>query len=355
GRYCSQWFGDTTFSASPTVTIAPDYVTSGIDAVMDRSSSISGNVQRANVAPAWVNAIGVWPQVYRWDVDEGAWTEANDTGLQEPTDASGNYTVTGLDAGQYKIRFVPDTSYLTFNHFIADQVYGAPTGAKLSPSSPAEWPTYEAQLSAGTTITLAANTDLTGIDDQCPWGGYLTGRVTYAAGGAPVPDYHVSVWDTSGLTFVGDTWTDASGNWEFRDLDDVPDYKVMFDDESGSLTGGDPGYFYNTEWYNGAGSPAAATSVGFGPGSGMAAINAAIDSTTQWGDVTGKVTDMHTGKALEGVTVGLNLWNTDTPGWVEQHSTTTDASGRYTFTKVPWAAPFNSAVRISAYEDESNT
>lgn len=355
GRYAPQWYGNTTFSASPTVTIAPTTVTSGINAAMARTSSIEGYLHGPQGGLPTFPAEDVMPIAYRWDAESGEWQEANDTGLQQNSDASGDYRIDGLIPGDYKIRFVPSSDNSPYwNRFYSDQMYGAVMPASFSATGTSDLATLLAQIAAGTTITVAAGTDYSLADTRLQYGSEIEGVVTKAVGGAVVKNYHVSVYDSSGLIRVADTWTLDDGTWRIRNLQ-AGGYKVKFDDES-DIYGysADPGFFYDTEWYKAGGNVATAATAelsALGVGSGAGARNAALDATLNWGNLEGTVTDRHQGKALEGMTVGLSTYDTALETWTEVDSTWTDSAGRYSFTKVP-CTPADD-VRVRAYEDDS--
>ncbi len=152
----------------------------GINFALDPGGQITGTVTDVNGAPLMNVEVHV----------------TNGTGAgfgNAVTDASGHYATGGLPAGTYYVN--------TRNALgLADRLYDGQfcAGGRCNPPF------------NGTPISLMISSVITGIDFVLPPGGQITGTVTNAVGGAPLPNIFVAINDAFG-NFVGGDNTNASG------------------------------------------------------------------------------------------------------------------------------------------------
>lgn len=326
GRYVPQWWGGgDDMSLSPTVTIAPYHMTSGLNAAMDRACEIHGTVYEPSTPTPTVDGSpqqGIWPQLYEWNGSD--WGEVNDTGLQKPTDANGEYEITGLRPGAYRLMFVPGQDAPGYGRWVFPEMSNDATFAAGTPIGDA--------CDLGEDILLGSQEVTTGIDCDLDWSGVLAGRVTYPGGG-PAEWYHVTVWNDAGTTQVTEVWTDENGYYWFGGLPYPANYHLRFDDEADVYTSHPMGWYYWTEWYDNVFTTASALPLGVGKGTGQGGLETVLQQTTVWGDVAGAVTDAFTGRSLEGMAVSL-LQSDGGGGWVWTDTDWTDSAGKYSFTRV---------------------
>lgn len=127
------------------------------------------------------------------------------------SDASGNYAVTDLPAGEYVVRFDPETT----PDLISEYWDGA-----------ADWESAER-------ITIVGDETIPDIDASLQTAGLITGVVTRDGDGAPVEGVTVSVSATDGTGNGAAGWTQADGSFTVGGLRDG-DYAVRFDAPDGS-------------------------------------------------------------------------------------------------------------------------
>jgi len=135
------------------------------------------------------------------------------------TDASGNYTITGLPAGDYKVQF---------------------SDCNWPPVYAPEWYNDKPGPGAANLVHVDLGVGTPDIDEQLGLPGSISGTVTDAVTGDPIPNICVAA-RTAEDWWLGFTQTDASGNYTIGWLT-TGDYKVEFYD---CMTG-----VYIGEWYN---------------------------------------------------------------------------------------------------------
>lgn len=123
------------------------------------------------------------------------------------TDANGEYSVTGLEPGQYTVRFSTE-----------------PTGTGLL----SEFWDGAASRESAQLITVAGGETFTDVDASLQEGGVITGRVTRESDGTAVAGASVSAVAETGGGFPGHAITDANGDYRISAL--TPgSYSVQFD------------------------------------------------------------------------------------------------------------------------------
>lgn len=146
------------------------------------------------------------------------------------------------------------------------------------------------------------------------------GRVVNDSG-APLADIQVAVCRANG-NVIGYTYTDATGNWEYRTTESTPVATTyLFTDMNG---------IYQSEWFDNVSAFASATVVQAGDPD--ASVNATL--TIRPADVQGTVTDQTTGKPIKGIQVWA--WGYFEGGWAPIDVVTTGADGRYLFQNLHW-------------------
>jgi hypothetical protein len=167
------------------VVVSLNATTSGIDFALNRLGAISGSLTEAVTGdPISYAKVRIW----------------DDTGSRIGyvcTDSSGSYTVTGLATGTY---------YLTTNtNLYFDELYddvSCPEGCDVTTGTPVA-------------VTLATTTS--GIDFELDRLGTISGTLTEAAGGDPIPYASVDVWDDTG-SWIEYGYSDSSGIYTFAGL-----------------------------------------------------------------------------------------------------------------------------------------
>jgi Carboxypeptidase regulatory-like domain len=248
------------------------------------AASISGTVS-ATAGGGGIDAVEVCarPELYSFEA------------ICSQTNGFGTYTLTGLPAGSYTVRFREP-----HNRNYVDQYFD---GA--------------AELGSADPVTVTAAEARFGVDAVLQYGGTIAGTVLAAAGGAPVGSFLVCAFATTPLGEVGRCWrTDSSGHYEINGLP-PEDYTVEFlsEDEFNLLS----------EYFAGAGSANAATPVHIGvAGEGKVGIDATLEPGVE---ITGTLTEARSGRPLSDADVSLLK-----PGTAEGLGTVhTDQAGRYAF------------------------
>ena len=238
-----EWYNNKAdFDSADGIDVTISETTSDVDVVLSPAGFISGNVTDSGGS-------GIqWVDVFIYNLSE----ELVDTTW---TDASGDYTSSGLPAGSYKVRFSSNDNYLT------------------------EWYDDQADFSGAGAVAVTGGSTTSGIDAVLADGGTITGRVTDAAGnGISLPD-GIFVFDLD-YNEVGHGDAGADG---YYSVDGLPTgtYKVQF------IPIENPGYV--GEWYNDKLTFTAADGAAVTAGSTTSGIDATLASPA--GYISGRVTD----------------------------------------------------------------
>jgi VCBS repeat-containing protein len=282
GAYVGEyWDNRTEFDLSDPVTVVGGLVTGSVDAVLRGAGSISGTVTSDGTS-----GIGlVYAAVYRPDGD--GWSFAGG----DSTDASGAYTVTGLQAGTYRLQFTAPDGYL-------DECWN---------DAPA--------LESATDIIVVAGDDTGGIDAILSTPAHITGTVT-SDGGAGIENVMVVAYAPNG----GGGWlpagyanTGAGGEYDIGGLTQGS-YRLLFYDSTAT---------YLAEYYADASTLESATPVTVSRGERANGCDAVLERT---GAIAGTVT----GETSTGVAgASVSVW-ARTPGggwtWADQEMTAADGS-----------------------------
>ncbi len=258
----------------------------GIDFALSPAGSISGTIIDASTGSGTEGA-----RVEIWDA-------AGDFAGSATTDSLGGYVVGGLAAGTYFAG--TDTSQFL------DELYddlpcpgGTPGGCDVTTGSP---------------IEVVVNTVTPGIDFVLDRQGGISGVVTDAMTGDPVPSIEVNIYNASG-SYRGSDYTDAAGTYSVGGLDaghycaltgNYADYAAALYDDLACSAGC---------------TVTTGTPIDVEINVTTSGIDFALD---QLGKISGTVTDSATGDPLASVLV--EIWNAS--GSYET-GRSTDSSGNY--------------------------
>ncbi len=210
------------------------------------------------------------------------------------TAIDGTYSIIGLPAGAYKVRF-------------ADTVTAPPRPYQT------EWYNDKVNQSSATPVTVTSDTTTAGINAvlTLPAGvGTISGTVTDLVGGK-LPGIRVEITDpTSPYAVIESTTTDNNGGYAVTGLPSDRSYFVHFVDPDGVLA---------PQWHDDSPAPSGATAVQ-PPTGGVATVNAQM---AIGGSITGTVTQQGTGATLRDIVVTAAGDNGQTA------TDTTDVNGFY--------------------------
>jgi RHS repeat-associated protein len=267
-----------TLAAAEPVTVTVGRSSGSIDAALEPLGSIAGTVTDGT-SHAGLGGVEVCA------------SPPGDNGYETctSTGSDGTYKLSLYEAGRYKVAFYPAGDYLR-------QYYDG----KESWEEAAE-------------LTVTGGAALTGIDAALQHAGHIKGKVTAAAGGAPLGDIYVCAESATGEYFPCAS-TDPAGEYDIGELP-TGRYTVEFKaDEEGDDSN------YLTQYYDGRSLSSEADQVAVTAGSTTSGINAALQAG---GRIEGKVTDL-AGAPLEGADACAYL-----PDGDAYRCTETDAGGEY--------------------------
>lgn len=263
-NYVGEYYDDkSTFDEADVLSIAEGTTISDIDAQLVEGGSIGGNVTDLSLDPIW----GV--QIRAYDLN-GVLMGLN------WTDENGNFLISSLPVGEYKIRYRYD-GYAT------------------------EWYNDKGRF-ADADILEIPNAGF-GIGDagaQLAYEGYITGRVTNSAPGAGVhiaqtgiENVLVKVYDDTAQIPIRSSLTDTNGDYSVGRMP-TSDVKVYFD-------ASDTDYF--SEWFDNKDSFDEANPVDTTAGQTTYNIDAQLGSAV--GTISGTVTEASTSDFKTAVGAGI--------------------------------------------------
>lgn len=190
GNFQNEWWNDAHASSDASIiTLAKSGSVTGRDFVLDPGATFSGTVRLEGdpLADVWVSAYPVGVSVH--DTEYHVKTA--------PTDANGQYSLSGLPAGEYYIRAEYNDA-------------GAP------------WKFYGGYTEREATAVLAAGTNATsGLDIDLEAGGTIAGTVRGEDDGDPIYSLvRLEALGSHGTAEVWNRsfWTDGDGRFEFEGL-----------------------------------------------------------------------------------------------------------------------------------------
>jgi hypothetical protein len=282
-NYVPQFYDDKLRSSEAQVlSIAAGSLTSGIDAELQEGGHVRGVVRDAS------SQVGI----------EGIEVCANEAGSEggpcAETGLYGEYILSGLASGQYKVVFYPNGhGYLP----------GETTASVTAP---------------GTTYEVSA---------ELVAGGRVTGRVTSAATQAAIPNVQVCAREVGGKPGVQEPCATSGSNGEYT-ISPLPsgEYTITFS----ASTFGELDYFF----YEGSTVKVAA-------GQTISGVDAAL---TEGGRITGRVTDATTGESIEDVEACAREVGGD-----GSQCGSTNANGEYTILRLNGAYAVEFRSRMGGY------
>lgn len=282
GNYVTEWWNDKpTASAADEVTLAGGVDRTGVDASLAAGATLRGRVTGTG-GTALVNAC-VSAQGVSGTVASGSAT----------TNADGDYAVTGLAAGSYRVLF------------------RACSAGNYAP----EWWNDKTSSTTADPVTVATGETRAGLDAQLTPGATISGRVTN--GTVPLQGACVSAQSTTSVAYgYGSATTNADGEYTISGLP-ASAYKAQFS----ACTAGN----YITEWWDDVLNVNDAAPVSVGAGETRAGIDAELAAGAS---LSGKITSPG-GAPLQDICVNALpvADNGPSPGQAR-----TGADGRYTVT-----------------------
>ena len=232
-------------NAAADVTVVAEQITRGISAELNLPSDLAGRVTSDGVT----GIAGICVRAERPD-GSGGWLLAD----WAYTTADGDYVITDLEPGVYRVKFDGDATYVA-------EYYND---------------TYDPALAAA--LTVVRGVDTTGIDAVLAPRGHVAGRVT-SDGSAAIADVSVTAYTRDQFGFwatAGSASTGADGTYDIAGL--LPGaYRVQFE----NWTGG-----YVTKWFDDSLTRDAATDVTVTAGATTGGIDAVLPAPAR---ITGAV------------------------------------------------------------------
>ena len=254
GGYGNRYYdGKTTLATADPVTVSAGHTTGSIDLAMPRQAIVEGTVTGG---PAATPLAGVDVAILTADG-----REVSDT----TTDATGNYTVTGLAAATYTAYFQPAAGTNYIGQYLGNQT---------------------SQTDA-TTFTVSDGQVTSQINADLAVGGEITGHVTAVTGGSGLAGVAVSAYGSTGY---GAATTDTNGNYTIVGLP-TDTYQVDFASVDGK---------YLTQYYNGKTSFIGADPVAVTAGAATGSIDAVLAAAVQ---IEGTVTAAGSGNPIQNIAV----------------------------------------------------
>ncbi len=211
GAYFTQWYsGKSDFAAADPVLVTEGNTATGINAALvERGGKISGTVTDAgngapigNIEVCAANA--AYSSIYFYE-------------SCQRTNSGGQYTLTHLEAGSYRVEF---TSPYKYNESTGESELEGPNYVT-------QFYPGKAHAEEGDLISVSDGSTTSGIDAALQAGATISGTVTDAITGAPLRGVDACAWGAS--NFYCDS-TNASGQYSITTVP-TGSYKVEFDPE----------------------------------------------------------------------------------------------------------------------------
>lgn len=282
------WYGD--FYYANTVFVEPE-ASVEITASLEPYGSISGLVTASDTSEPIVDA---YLDLYRETGEGWDWCSYSYSGTD------GTYQFTGLEYDTYKVVcYGGDDDY-------------AP-----------QWYLGGATMNAATKVTVGPLSP-DAIDFVLEPGATISGQVVDASSSAAIDSAYVEAYRYNEVTRQWDsgdpyTWTSFDGTYELRGLS-AGTYIVYSND------GG-----HATQWFDGVGDWADATSIVLSAGQEATGTDFALE---EFGEIRGTITDVRNGMPLQSASVNLLRWDSEYEYWAQWSGMGTNSSGQYSFTNI---------------------
>lgn len=290
------------FASAETVLVGAAQDITGKDIQLPAAGKISGIITDASGTPM------PYVSVYLYDINYGNVNDLNNNAnylAATTTDGAGNYSISGLPTGIYKVKFDPSWH---------NSVYGK---AFMS-----RWYNNQPDFLTVNPVIVTNGTTTTGINSQMV-AGTISGKVTNIIGtatsGTALSGINVLLYNQTQVLVKSST-TLADGTYSIKDLPSGK-YKVLFnppsnlypnllDEYYGAVSSIDKAQFITIDQYN---------------PSNTADAQLKASST-----ISGTVTSHFDSTPLS----SIGVWLYDATTGVFQSSTMTDTSGKYSFSKL---------------------
>ncbi|MEV4951923.1 S-layer homology domain-containing protein [Paenarthrobacter nitroguajacolicus] len=252
------------------VSVSAGATTSGINQTLKPAAMVSGNISVPAGMPAFTGQVSLeaGPDYTKNEFVGSAWISA---------DKLGNYTIGGLEAGTYKLRFA------SFSDKWATMWHGGVASAGSSPS-----------------VTVTEGQQLAGIQDSAVAAATIAGSIAGAPAPGPTmsgPGMSITAIAQDGTVAASTVMETSQTTYALKNL--LPGaYKVQFNRTKGFISNYEAQLYKNLPESGGA---ANATPVTVAAGQTVSSVNATV---RQGGTLTGKVLGS-TGTPLNGVRVNV--------------------------------------------------
>lgn len=284
----------------------------GIDAALEKRGSISGTVTDV-VTSNPIASASIY--AYRYLPGDGTWEQQYSTS----TNGSGQYTLTNLTPGTYRLMFYRSGYITEFRHNVYE--------------------VYEAD-----DVVIGNGDNLTGIDEALSHGTTISGTVRNGAGEGVASvlvkalqfDARYGAWRIGAAS----SYTNASGQYTLSGLGDY-DYRVVFTDPSAR---------YMTEYYDDAATPEAGTAVSVIDAVPVASIDATLAPRVepQTGTLAGIVRTDISALPIAGIEVNVARFLPEYGDWQVVEIAETAADGTY-------SVPLDVGTYRIEFQDSSGT
>lgn len=212
-NFVDQFFGGDAFSEGPGVAVvSPTEAHAGVDVELDAGSTIEGTVTDAE-GHAPIAGIFACPEAEQFP---GVYQRCDETG------ADGKYQVNGLPVAGYRIDFQPGFQNYQEKEF-------PPVGEPK--------------------IEIAHAGEVRPIDFEMHRGAEVSGTLTEAGTGIPVPQMLVEIISTGPQAGNRQAFTDTAGHYNFRALPEG-EFVVVFSPPKGPFGSDADGY--GSQWWKGS-------------------------------------------------------------------------------------------------------
>jgi hypothetical protein len=317
--YITQYYsGKSTLEDANTVPVTLGATTPDIDVTLAQKGKISGTVTNSEED----ELEGIYVSAYTYNAEYGGWYDVS--GIY--TDSNGEYTITDLNPGEYKVQFRDDAQ----SNYVM-QFYDG-----------------ESTLETADIIEVAAEETTEGIDATLVIGGTISGTVQNSSQ-ENLDGISVIVYTNYGSGWVMVSQANTSdGAYTIGGLG-AGDYKIKFYDQSGT---------YMTQYYDGESTLSAADTVAVTAGQTTEDIDATLASGG--GSISGTITGV--GKDMQrAVVVMAYLYDGTDNDWMlyDGISQAFNSNGENFVDEIPYTisnlTPGNYKIRFMEYYEQYTT